>query len=169
MPESALGVGSSDRAMESLQHLLGIRLDGLCPESYATLLATEQIRSLTDFADPGVAMICFGRAVESQLRYQTEKRFGRSLKSLWRRLYPRRDNSNLGGFIYNLDSLSTTEAAAFGQEWIAAADARGNCRNSMRPATRQPMDNRRPNTWLIESSVIGSTVRNPMPRGCGRS
>ena len=43
-------------------------------------------------------MICFGRAVEFQLRYQTEKRFGRSLKSLWRRLYPRRDNSNLWGF-----------------------------------------------------------------------
>jgi len=104
-----------------LQRILGTLLDGLCPESYATLLASQQIRLLKDFADPSVAMICFGRAVEFQLRYQTEKRLGRS--PLRTRLYPKRDNTNLGAFINNVDSLSVADLVTFEREWISRADA----------------------------------------------
>ncbi|HXB74753.1 MAG TPA: hypothetical protein VNY05_41345 [Candidatus Acidoferrales bacterium] len=123
---------SCDQARKSLADLLGSRLDRLCPASDKALVATEQIRLLNDFADPGTATMCVGRAVECQLRYQAEKRFRpyktkkgseHPLTLLWKKLYPGR-NTNLGDFIGNLGSLSAEEAADFKREWTAPPDAR---------------------------------------------
>jgi len=107
--------GCADQAYRSLQGILGRRLDGLCSEAQAALLASEQIRLSRDFADPSAAMMCLGRAVELQLRHQTFKRF-ECYRSLRRSLYPKREN-NLGGFLFNLSRLSESDRAVFAERW----------------------------------------------------
>ena len=107
--------GAADQSYRSLQSMLGRRLDGLCGEAQAALLASEQIRLSRDFADPSAAVMCFGRAVELQLRHQTVKRFERD-HSLRRSLYPKREN-NLGGFLFNLSQLSEHDRAIFAHKW----------------------------------------------------
>jgi hypothetical protein len=107
--------GAADQAYRSLQSILGRRLDGLCSEAQAALLASEQIRLSRDFADPSAAMMCFGRAVELQLRHQSVKRF-EHYYNLRRGLYPKREN-NLGGFLFNLSQLSESDRAIFAEKW----------------------------------------------------
>jgi hypothetical protein len=112
---SKIEAGSVDQAYRSLQGILGKRLDGLCREAQAALMASEQIRLSRDFADPGAAMMCFGRVVELQLRHQTIKRFDRYYR-LRKSLYPKREN-NLGGFLFNLSQLSESDRAIFAEKW----------------------------------------------------
>lgn len=111
--------GATDQAYVSLQSILGRRLDGLCREAQAALTASEQIRLSKDFADPSAAMMCFGRAVELQLRYQTFMRFDYSLR---KNLYPKREN-NLGGFLYNLSRLPEDDRIMFAQKWCDPSQA----------------------------------------------
>lgn len=114
--------GASDQALMSLQSILGRHLDGLCHEAQAALVASEQIRLSKDFADPSASMMCLGRAVELQLRHQTEKRFDRDF-NVRRKLYPKREN-NLGGFLFNLSQLSDQELDVFARKWCDPLRAR---------------------------------------------
>jgi hypothetical protein len=104
-----------EQAFKSLQAILGRRLDGLCNEAQASLIASMQIRLARDFADPSAAMMCLGRAIELQLRHLTGKQFYPDFT--WKKkLYPEWKN-NLGTFLTNLRNLFGPERATFAQKW----------------------------------------------------